>query len=394
MTVRDGVANGSYDDSMGDLDARPVLSLGDVAPGQRGPAAVHDLVVVGASAGGVAALVRLVGDLPADFPACVLVVLHLPRSGATSVLLAILARAAALPVRAAADQDPLTPGTILVAPPDRHLMVLTDRLVLARGPHENGHRPGVDPLFRSAAFALGSRVIGVVLTGNLDDGSAGLAVIHRYGGRTVVQDPSDASFPGMPSNALRAVPTAQTRPLEEVGALLRELAAVPAPGPVDVPAELEHLTRREVVSALGVALGPASQAHPGTPSPYACPDCAGVLFELAGDHDRFRCRVGHAWSGESLIDEQGSAVQRALWMALRAVEERTALTRQVAESAAKAGRTWSADHFTRVSVEAGRHAEVLRHLVIGRGPEPAPAETGLEASVSVGGPADRRDAGG
>jgi two-component system, chemotaxis family, protein-glutamate methylesterase/glutaminase len=161
----------------------------------------HDLVVIGASAGGVQTLRRVVGDLPADLPAAVCVVLHIS-PGSPSALAPILQRAGRLPCRAAADGDELEAGQVLVAPPDRHLVVQEGRVRLTLGPRENGHRPSVDALFRSAAEARGGRVIGVVLSGTRDDGAAGLAVIKAHGGGTIVQDPEDALYPGMPASAL------------------------------------------------------------------------------------------------------------------------------------------------------------------------------------------------
>ena len=353
----------------------------------RRAAQAHDLVVVGASAGGVEALQRLVADLPADLPACVLVVLHLPRSGGSSVLADILARASALPVRTAVDGEPLTPGIVLVAPPERHLLVADGRVALSSGPHEGGHRPAIDPLFRSAAYSHASRVIGVVLTGNLDDGSAGLVSVARYGGRAVVQDPLDADFKGMPTNALRAVPDGQTVALAGLGALITEIARTPAGEPPPVDWQLDRLSRLELLSAMGSALGPLPDDHPGIPSPYSCPDCNGVLFGVGlAEVKQFRCRIGHAYSGQTLVDKQGSAMETALWMAVRALEERQGLARQVADSAVKGGRTWSAEHFTQIAVEAERHAQLIRDLLVNEASrrQASPADQGDEPTAPRG----------
>ncbi len=333
----------------------------------------HDVVVIGGSAGGVEALRTLVAALPADLPACVLVVLHLPRSGATSVLPEILRRVSALPVRAAADGDPLVPGTVLVAPPGRHLVVQGDHVELTSGPDENGFRPAVDVLFRSAAHAAGGRVVGVVLTGNLDDGSAGLLAVDRHGGSAVVQDPDTALFPGMPRNALAAVPTAQTVSLADLAAVVEELVHAAAPEPVQLPPAVERADRAEVAMSLGHSVGPYTGDHPGVPSAWSCPDCSGVLWEIQdGPLLRFRCRTGHAWSLESLAERQDRGVETALWMALRALEERHAIAVRVAEAAEAAGRTWSGRHFRERAAEAESNAAVLRRLLIQEASSPMP----------------------
>lgn len=336
----------------------------------------RDVLVVGGSAGGVTALRTLVAALPADLPACVLVVLHLPRSGGTSVLPQVLARGSALPVRSAQDGDALVPGQVLVAPAERHLVVVDGRVALSSGPVENGQRPSVDVLFRSAAHELGPRVVGLVLTGNLDDGSAGLRAVRRHGGAALVQDPSDALFPGMPRNALTAVPEAESAPLAALPAIVTALVRAPRGPAVERPVDADR-DRSEVLSALGHDLGTAAPSHPGRPSAYSCPDCSGVLFALDdGPLLRYRCRVGHAWSVESLSERQEDTVETALWVALRALEERSAMARDAASAAERSGRAWSQRHFSDRADEASRHAGVLRSLLVddpGR-PAPAPAD--------------------
>jgi two-component system chemotaxis response regulator CheB len=331
----------------------------DAAPVARG------LVVVGASAGGVEALSDMVRGLPADFPGCVLVVVHVPATG-TSALPLILSRRGPLPARHARDGDVLQRGQILVAPPDHHLVVLDERITLTRGPQENGHRPAVDVLFRSAARAWGPRVAGVVLSGSLDDGAAGAVAIRSMGGRCLVQ--SDPLFDGMPGAAARADhPHASVRARDmpaELSSWLAELSAGEAPLP-------SALMEMEVDMA---ELDPHAMhisERPGEPAGFGCPDCAGGLYRIEeGDLTRFRCRVGHAWSPDSLLARQGVALESALWMALRSLEEKAALNLELGSRATQRGHHSSASRFAAGAAEATNAAELVRQLVATMGGDP------------------------
>ena len=268
----------------------------------------RDVVVIGASAGGVEALRTLVTKLPADLPATILVVLHLPPYGG-SVLPAILARSGNLPARHPISGERLSVGTILVAPPDHHLIVDRDRVVLIRGPQENGHRPAIDVLFRSAARSVGPRAIGVVLSGVLDDGTAGLVAVASRGGAAIVQDAQDALYSGMPTSALRHVPDAHVCPAAEIADLLTDLTGeeVEDRGPAPQLMEFETGIAKMDDDAIN------NPERPGVPSGFSCPDCNGSLWEIReGDLVRYRCRVGHAWSSESLYGEQSERLDGAL----------------------------------------------------------------------------------
>src|SRR5579884_1110421 len=245
----------------------------------------RDVVVVGASAGGVEALRDLVRDLPADLPACVLVVLHLP-SAAFSALPMILQRSGRLPARHATDGEPLLPSTVLVAPPDRHLLVRGSQVVLGRGPKENGHRPAVDPLFRSAARWYGPRAIGVVLSGTLDDGAAGLSIIAERGGAAVVQSPEDALYDGMPGAALRAVPDAVQASGTKLAEVIAQLVQDEVPDAVP-SVDRELVMETEIPEMDPAALG--DENRPGRPAAMTCPDCSGAMFVIdEGNVVRFR----------------------------------------------------------------------------------------------------------
>ena len=322
----------------------------------------RDLVVIGASAGGVEALRQLVGDLPADLPAAVLVVLHVPPGGGTA-LPAILDRSGPLPVRHAVAGEALRPGQVYVAPPDVHLLVHDGHLSLSRGPRENGHRPALDPLLRSVARWRPGRSVGLVLSGTLDDGAAGLAAMRRRGAACVVQDADDAAYRGMPEAALRAVPDARVAPLADLAALVTALLDEEVDDVLDdVPREL----RQEVgISEFDPEAVIGDPDRPGTPSGLPCPDCNGVLFEVPDDDVlRFRCRVGHAWASGSLLQRQDGELESALWMALRVLEDKGALNRQMAERARQRGSRLTAVGHERTAEDVQRAALALRGLLV------------------------------
>ncbi|MCP2323059.1 two-component system chemotaxis response regulator CheB [Hamadaea flava] len=318
----------------------------------------RDVVVVGASAGGVEALRALVAGLPGDLPAAVLIVLHVPRS-APSALASILARACSLPVRPAVDGEMLRHGRVYVAVVDRHLLILDNRIRLSRGPSENGHRPAIDPLFRSAARSFGPRVVGVVLSGTRDDGASGLAVVSQLGGITVVQDPADAAYPAMPRAAMNACEVDHVLPIGKIGPLLGEVVRQPAPP--FVPGQ-DPLLDAEVDVSSSV---PDGASELGSPATYGCPACGGALYEVSGEPiPRYRCRVGHAWSPESLLEEQSAALESALWMALRSLSEKSALSRQMAGALEeRMSSRFAVGRFETMAQDADQAAELIKGLI-------------------------------
>lgn len=318
----------------------------------------RDLVVIGASAGGVEALQALVRGLPADLPAAVLIVQHL-LPGGPSVLPQILSRVSAMPCAVAREGDALVEGHILVAPPDRHLVVWGDHVTLSGAARDNGHRPAVDVLFRSAARARGPRVVAVVLSGALDDGTAGMVAVRACGGIGVVQDPEEATHPSMPLHALEGALPEHVASLAALPALLGELAAVEVddgwPGRGDpVPGEVVPVD------------GPPGAEDPpsGRLDALACPECGGSLYRTeGGDAVRFRCRVGHAWSPQTLAAQQYVELEAALWMALRSLEEKAALALRMAESAQLRGSSAIAARYTGASTEAAEASSIIRRLI-------------------------------
>jgi two-component system chemotaxis response regulator CheB len=282
----------------------------------------HDIVAVGASAGGIEALRLLLHELPADLPAAIFIVLHVHRD-TPSLLPAILQRETQLPVSSAVDGEPIETPHVYVAPPDRHLLIGEGKARVVFGPKENWHRPAVDPLLRSAAAVYGARVVGVVLSGMLYDGAAGLWAVKSFGGVTAVQNPAEADFPGMPREALRTMDVDHVLPVREIAQVIERLAWTPAHGPKRP--EALPLRRKEMDESLEL------QA-PGTISAFTCPSCGGALWELQdGDGLHYSCHVGHAFSAEALKEDQADTAEEALWAALRSLKERIALVRRMAE---------------------------------------------------------------
>lgn len=331
----------------------------------------RDIVVIGCSVGGVEALQRLVAGLPKTFPAAVFVVLHLsPQS--TSVLPQILNRSGKLPAVHPRDNDPIRTGHIYVAPPDNHLMLEDGRVRVTHGPKENRHRPAVDPLFRSAARWYGQRVIGVVLTGSLDDGTAGLLTIKKRGGVAIVQDPEEAMAPGMPESALEVVSVDHVVTLEQIPQLLNKLVMVEVMQ--NGKGKSSRLTKETEIAELDDMNAIEDENRPGTPSQFACPECGGVLWELDGEEMlRFRCRVGHAYTAGSLSVEQSEAVEGALWAAMRALEEGASLAHRMANSA-KGKHPKLETKFRERAQTKMEHAEVLRKLMVESQDEPVELE--------------------
>lgn len=329
----------------------------------------RDIIVVGASAGGVEVLVQLVRGLPADLPASVFIVLHVPPTGA-GLLPRILERAGPLPVAHPCDGEPVERGRIYVAPPDLHMTLEGGVVRTVRGPRENHHRPAVDVLFRSAALAYGPRVVGVVLSGALDDGTAGLLAIKRRGGIAVVQFPEEAPFPDMPRNALRYAEVDHTLPVGEIARLLPRLAAQPTPPEGEYPAPKEMEMEHSIATN---ALAARPEEGYGQLTEFGCPECKGPLYEIRdGELLRFRCRVGHAYSSDTLVSDQAEALEAALWTAFNTLEESAKMARRIAAEARASNRARMAESFEERAESNARKAELLRRVLLqGEG---APAE--------------------
>ncbi|HEX3704641.1 MAG TPA: chemotaxis protein CheB [Vicinamibacterales bacterium] len=319
----------------------------------------HDIVAIGASSGGVQALTVLLSSLPADLQAALFVVLHV-NPDAPSQLPAILNRAGALPAAHAVDGEPIRRGRVYVAPPGMQTYLQPGRMAVKRGPQENLYRPAIDPLFRTAAHHYGARTIGVVLSGALDDGAAGLRAIKEAGGLAIVQEPDDAEVPGMPLNALERVKADYCVRMAAMGPLIAELTSrsfslTPLAG--EVPLETTEEAQSPATALRSDQLGHASA--------FTCPDCSGTLFEIhEGGQLRYRCRVGHAYSDETMVLAQGASTERALWTALRALEERVAMLRKLAERGRRRGLVGVARVFDDRAAAAEQDVRAVHGLIL------------------------------
>ena len=319
----------------------------------------RDILALGASAGGFEALRFLAGEFSPDFPASILMVIHLS-SQFRSTLDAILTQAGPLQATFAVDGEKLKRGHIYIAPPARHLLVESEELRLGLGPRENNARPALDPLFRSAALCCGARAIGAVLTGTLGDGAAGLLALKQSGGITVVQDPSDAAYPEMPTTALTRLQPDHVVGLAGMPALFEKLVRQPEGQPVPVAGAIEY----EVEIARGGRGSMNEMDRIGRRSVLACPDCHGVMWEIdEGELVRYRCHVGHAYLAEIMSLALDDNLRRAVGSALRALDERISLARNLEKQASGSGRTQIAESWAEKAREFEREAKVIRDSI-------------------------------
>jgi two-component system chemotaxis response regulator CheB len=279
----------------------------------------HDIIVVGTSEGGLEALDALIGQLPTDLAASMFIVQHMAPHNSGAALTRRLGRHKAFQAAFARDGARFRQGRIYIAPPDSHLLLRANTMLVRKGARENLSRPGVDPMFRSAAVAYGPRVVGVVLTGMLDDGASGLIAIKRCGGVTVVQDPADAAYPGMPQHALDRLDVDHCVPIAGMGDLLATLVARRHGKARRIPRDI----RTEAEIAERVLSDVAQVEGLGTQVPYNCPNCGGVLWEMAiPKAKRYRCHTGHSFTALTLLASQSEKIEEMLWISLRMFEER------------------------------------------------------------------------
>jgi two-component system chemotaxis response regulator CheB len=339
--------------------------------------AAHDIVVVGASAGGLDVLNELLASLRADLSASIFMVFHLP-SGWSSQVPEILSRTSPLRCRFAQDGDLIEHGTVLIAPSDRHLIVKRGHVRLSAGPRENFWRPSIDVLFRSAAVAYGSRVVGVVLSGTLDDGTAGLRAVRQCGGVAMVQDPESTAFPDMPRSALLNVEDARSLRVPEIGREIVRLTHVPAgPSPY-----VSSALAREARAVEAVANPAAAPHEAGELTTHTCPGCGGPLRQNPNYPTNFRCLVGHAYSIATLEEGTRRDIETSLWTAIRLFQQRSNLGRTMAADERRKGRSYLAEALRKRAAEAAGHAQRLQQLVLSLSEPPLEAGSGERRAES------------
>lgn len=325
----------------------------------------HDIIVIGTSAGGLKALRAVLKELPAEIGAAIFVVQHLA-ADKKSHLPKLLGAVSDLPVSSPADGETFLPGRVYVAAPDCHLLLHGDRVRVLRGPQENRFRPSIDALFRSAARSHGSRVIGMVLTGYLDDGTVGLQTIKKRGGVTVVQDPEEAEYPSMPRTALRYVKVDHTVPIAEAGALLVRLVAEPAAAQEDFPTtpaiEIESNIAEQVMNTKEFL---ENVEQIGERTTYSCPDCNGSIWQIGEEEPlKLRCHVGHSFTGEVFSAEQSRNIESALWTAIRIMEEKVSFSRQLADRKRKQSLLNAADAYEKEANALDSGVTKVRDLIV------------------------------
>ena len=319
----------------------------------------HHVIAIGTSAGGITALKTLISQLPHNLNASIHIVQHLSGEAASN-LPALLNKVSKLRVAFAQDREAIEVGRIYLAPPDFHLMLESDRVRVIKGPRENRMRPAIDPLFRSAAVNYRSYATGIILTGMLDDGTAGLQAIKACGGITIAQKPEDAEYSSMPESAIANVEVDYIVPLQNIAEILRKRVRQTPAIITEVPADL----LLEMPISENAITSPQTMAKIGQPVAHSCPSCGGPLWQIDNDKTlRYRCHVGHAFTGLSLVEEQNETTEKALWVALRTLEERSRLLKSMSDRYAQKGSNSLAEIHIERANEAAEHAVLIRNLI-------------------------------
>ncbi|MEX2231348.1 MAG: chemotaxis protein CheB [Cyclobacteriaceae bacterium] len=323
----------------------------------------RDIIVVGASAGGVKALTDFVKSIPEDFTGSIFVVLHVPPHSPSN-LPGILTRAGALTAVHPKDGELIKPGRIYVAPPDHHMLLEGKSVLVKKGPEENRFRPSIDALFRSAAYVYGPRAIGIVLSGLLNDGTSGLWSIKRLGGLAIIQEPEDADYPSMPVNAIKYVAIDYAVPAQQMGALLGKLTLETRFKKVKLSKKAMQLLEMEVIISKQDNAFEMGIMNMGELTPFTCPECHGVLVRLVeGKFIRFRCHTGHAYTASALLADLTKTVEEILWQGMRGLEETTLLLTQIARHFKKQGSKTTADIFLKKAEMTTKRARVIHDSV-------------------------------
>lgn len=280
---------------------------------------IKKIIVIGASAGGLQSIAKLISNIPQGLPAAVFVVLHVSKKSMGDIIVNHFQRSTSLKCHIPEDSEEIREGYLYVAPPDFHLFIKDNCIRLTKGPEENRWRPSIDVLFRSAAASHGSNVTGIVLTGLLDDGTSGMSAIKRCGGITIVQEPSEADFPDMPNNVLNNVDVDYRVPVNDIGYILGDIFSKPSSPPQEIPEDVK--IEADITERLSVSIDNLKKL--GTQTLFTCPDCGGGLWEIKNDNiHRYRCHTGHVYTENILLEKQAEALNESIWVSIRMLEER------------------------------------------------------------------------
>jgi two-component system chemotaxis response regulator CheB len=321
---------------------------------------VKNVVVIGASAGGINALIQLVGNLPAGLPIAVFVVIHMSKQSQAGIITNRLQKSTPYNCRVAENDTTIEAGHIYLAPTDRHLFLKPGKMLLLHGPHENRWRPSIDVLFRSAAAAYDSCVTGVILSGLLDDGTSGMSAIKRSGGICIVQEPSEAEYDDMPLNVINNVPVDHRVLVQDIGYIIADMlskprARLPVPEDVKIEADITERMASNITDMQKLA----------THSNFTCPDCGGGLWELEiNGHKRYRCHTGHVYTALSLLEKQGEEMEESIWISIRMLEERRNLLLNISGHNKGDAGPGLIDYYKRRADELAMHVERLKSLLI------------------------------
>jgi len=312
----------------------------------------RNVIVIGSSQGGLDPLRQLINGLPSDLKASLFIVRHIATTD-DNYLTKILHKDSSLPVKSAEHNVPFAEGTIYVAPADTHLLIDAKNMILSRGPRENLCRPAIDPLFRSAAACFGPRVVGIILSGELDDGTSGLIAIKKGGGIAIVQDPETAASPSMPRSALENANIDHCLPADEIGELIGKLVTEEVTAH-EQKVENQH-DELEIVTGTDESI--EIMESDGSLHPIGCPDCGGPLWQLnERSHTRYRCHTGHSYTSRSLVHGLQENEEQALYVALRTLEEKVRLLKNLEKQSSGA-------HFLSRREEAERQSDILRKML-------------------------------
>jgi len=335
------------------------------------------IITIGASAGGLNSVIELMAGVTEEMDAAVFVVLHASNFAYTGAVVQRLQKNSVFTCKLAEHNENIQSKHLYLAVPDQHLLIKRGKVLLGRGPVENRYRPSIDVLFRSAAVAYTSRVIGIILTGLLEDGTTGMQIIKECGGTCIVQDPDEAEYPDMPKSVLRFVNVDYCTTLQRIGIILQEKVRNGVPGPAPVPAHIA----KEAEIAERVVIGIENMEALGERSAYSCPDCGGGLWEIKeGGLTRFRCYTGHMYTADELQESKRRELENTFWVALRILEERRNLLSKMAEEEKSKGWEHSARHKAERADELEVHIERIKEILFHATDDPEPTLLQLNGS--------------